>query len=102
MTAILASACSSVPDIRYSDQAGSTTSSGEPPPPPPPPPDWDCAAGKPPPAGEGICCGTRICLRCAQDDCPRCDQSGCDGTVSAVCCKNKGNGNIQCKSHDGC
>jgi hypothetical protein len=119
VTAIVASAlalaCSSVPDVHFVDgdaaassSSGSTDSgagdaakdaagagdsgSGL--------PDWSCPS-KPPPAGEGVCCGTRLCFKCTQADCGKCEQAGCAGTLSAACCP-KNPVQMTCKAYPDC
>ena len=90
-------ACSSVPDVVFLDtdsggSSGSSGSSGTVPTP------YSCP-DKPPPIGEGVCCGTRLCLGCTQGHCERCSRAGCSG--DDACCRGQGS-NVDCRAPSTC
>jgi hypothetical protein len=107
--------CSSIPDVRFEDDAGSASSSGtstsggdtdggdtdggeggtsgssgQ---------DYDCP-DKPPPENVGICCENRLCLGCARSHCERCERN-CGR--NEVCCRTGGSTtNVSCRSSSSC
>jgi len=105
--------CSSIPDVRFEDDAGVSSSSGtssggtsggtddagggsssgassgqnE--------TNYDCP-DKPPPDDVGICCGNRLCLGCSRSHCDRCERN-C--SRNEVCCPTGGSQtNVSCRS----
>lgn len=102
--------CSSVPDVTYADSDASADSApavedaGTPGPTPTPPTEegYRCP-DRPPPAGEGICCGTRLCLRCNVLQCSTCEREACK--PDQVCCARGvglGGGNMSCSAATAC
>ena len=107
MIAII-SACGSVPDVIFSDDAGVRDGAAE---------RGDARAQDAsatdarsdskettnrcpdsPPSG-GVCCGTVPCMGCTTSSCEMCAQKTCDGTE--VCCATQGNA-VVCRSPQGC
>ena len=94
-------ACSSVPDVQYLDvdgggaasSSGSSEDSGT-----PQPERYSCP-DNPPPAGEGICCGAIVCLKCSESNCDRCARSGC-ANAQACCARNATN--VVCREQSAC
>lgn len=83
----LGAACSSVPDVVYrdgeseggldarEDQRDASR------------PQYACP-DKPPPTGEGTCCGDKLCPNCKNtDDCQKCEGAGCRGDMASACCR---------------
>lgn len=98
--------CSSVPDVIYvDDDAGADGSSSggaeedsgtdE------LPSQYRCPDA-PPPTELGVCCGTRVCLKCTEANCDRCAKAACTG--DDVCCaKNAGQSmNVDCRRQSSC
>ena len=96
-------ACSSVPDVVYSDDAGGASGSsssgtsgedaGE-----KPHEEYRCP-DKPPPDGRGLCCGDMLCLNCSASQCDRCAQRAC-GASTPCCAKNAGA--VECRAQAQC
>jgi hypothetical protein len=92
--------CSSVPEVKYSDQDASTIDSGG---------GGGDGGGGPrdggtdapkascpgsPPAG-GVCCGNTVCEGCATTDCAACAAAACTG--GDLCCPVGASGKVICK-----
>ena len=117
LVTLIAAGCSSIPDVTFestdaaaapeaaldsggssgssgtsssgSSDASSDTTSGSP-----------SCSDVPPPAGQGVCCGPAVCLKCDQADCDACRFAAClDGDV---CCKNRGSGRVECRKTAAC
>jgi hypothetical protein len=85
-------ACSSVPDVTYLDDDASTSGG------PNSSANYSCP-DNPPPAGRGVCCGERLCLRCSESHCSRCEREACDG--DEACCA-RTPGNVECRRQSLC
>lgn len=98
-------ACSSVPDIVFVDEidADGSGTNGE----------MGSEAGEgggsagvqldagnvmcpdtPPPQGAGVCCGSRLCVRCKENQCDRCVNANC--ADAEICCRKGASNNISC------
>lgn len=99
--------CSSVPDVTYADVDGSVDAvpvedAGARDAAPPVTEGYRCP-DRPPPSGEGICCGPRLCLRCNALQCNTCEREACK--PDQVCCARGvglGGGNMSCTAVTAC
>ena len=98
LTVVVAS-CSSVPDVRFGDDAGPDGTTGS---------SGGQGGGRyrcpdrPPDRGGGVCCGDQLCLgeECVAADCERCLADNC-AAKGQICCRTNP-GRVKCQSYDDC